>query len=112
MPKICHQFPTLFDNTTNNPSELIFCDEDTIPLVKANVNLFNSQTYRGPISLFRGLPRYHRGKGIGDFFWDLIRRILPIALKVAKSALSAMSDAQEQGGIFQGYSQDGTAHGK
>ena len=55
----------------------------------------------GSIAVFQGLPRYHSGKGFGDFFRGLLRRILPIGLNVGKSALSAMSDAQEQAASFQ-----------
>ena len=65
--------------------------------VKAHVNLFNSLTDGGPIAVFYGLPRYQCKKGFGDFFRGLIRRILPIALNVGKSELSAMTDAQEHG---------------
>ena len=68
--------------------------------VMAYTNLFKSQMGGGPIALFQGLPRYQSGKGFGDFFLGLLRRILPIALNVSKSALSAMSDAQEQGASF------------
>ena len=49
--------------------------------------------------VFQGLPRYQSGKGFGDFFRGL-RRILPIALNVGKSALWAMSDDQEMGASF------------
>ena len=54
----------------------------------------------GAIAVYQGMPRYQSGKGFGDFFRGLLRRILAIALNVAKSALSAMSDAQEQGASF------------
>ena len=64
--------------------------------VKAYVNLFNSHTCGGPIAFFRELPRYQSGKGFDDFFRGLLRRLLPIALNLGKSAVSAMSDAHEQ----------------
>ena len=67
--------------------------------VMAYTNLFKSQM-GGAIAVYQGMPRYQSGKGFGDFFRGLLRRILPIALNVGKSALSAMSDAQEQGASF------------
>ena len=68
--------------------------------VMAYTNLFKSQMGGGAIAVYQGMPRYQSGKGFGDFFRGLLRRILPIALNVGKSALSAMSDAQEQGASF------------
>ena len=68
--------------------------------VAADTNLFKSQMGGGAIAIYQGLPRYQSGKGFGDFFRGLVRRILPIALNFGKSALSAMSDAQEQGASF------------
>ena len=68
--------------------------------VVAYTNLFKSQMGGGAIAVYQGMPRYQSGKGFGDFFRGLLRRILPIALNVGKSALSAMSDAQEQGASF------------
>ena len=68
--------------------------------VRAYTNLFKSQMGGGLIAVFEGLPRYQSVKGFGDFFRCLLRRILPIALNVGKSALSAMIDAQEQGASF------------
>ena len=68
--------------------------------VVAYTNLFKSQMGGGAIAVYQGWPRYQRGKGFGDFFRGLLRPILPIALNVGKSALSAMSDAQEQGASF------------
>ena len=67
--------------------------------VVAYTNLFKSQMGAGAIAVYQGMPRYQSGKGFGDFFRGL-RRILPIALNVGKSALSAMSDAQDQGASF------------
>ena len=64
------------------------------------MNLFTSQRGGGPISLFKGLPRYPSGEGFGDFFQGLLRLIIPIALSVCKSALSAMSEAQDQRSSF------------
>ena len=63
-------------------------------------NLFKSQMGGGAIAVYQGMPRFQSGKGFGDFFRGLLRRILPIALNVCKSALFAMSDAQEQGESF------------
>ena len=68
--------------------------------VKAYVNLLRANTRGGPIAVFQGLSRYQSGKGFGDFFRGLLRRILPLALNVGKSALSAMGDAQQQGASF------------
>ena len=51
--------------------------------------------------VFHGLGRYQSGQGFGDFFRGLIRRVIPIALNVGKSALSAMSDAQDSGASMQ-----------
>ena len=68
--------------------------------VVAYTNLFKSQMGGRAIAVYQGMPRYQSGKGFGDFFRGLLRRILPIALNVSKSALSAMSDAQEQGASF------------
>ena len=70
--------------------------------VKASVYLFNSQTGGGLISEFQRFPRYKSGRGFGALFRGLNRRILPIALNVCKSALSAMRDAQEQGESLKG----------
>ena len=47
--------------------------------------------------VFHGLGRYQSGQRFGDFFRGLIRRVIQIALNVGKSALSAMSDAQNSG---------------
>ena len=68
--------------------------------VMAYTNLFKSQMGGGAIAVYQGMPRYQSGKGFGDFYRGLLRRILPIGLNVGKSALSAMSDAQEQGASF------------
>ena len=68
--------------------------------VMAHTNLFKSQMGGGAIALYQRMQRYQTGKGFGDFFRGLLRRILPIALNVGKSALSAISDAQEQGASF------------
>ena len=68
--------------------------------VLAYTNLFKSQMGGVAIAVYPGMPWYKSGKGFGDFFRGLLRRILPIALNVGKSALSAMSDAQEQGASF------------
>ena len=68
--------------------------------VMAYTNLFKSQMDGEAIAVYQGMPRYQSGKGFGDFFRGLLRRILPIALNVGKSALSTMSDAQEQGASF------------
>ena len=65
--------------------------------VVAYTNLFKSQMGGGAIAVYQGMPRYQSGKGFGDFFRGLFRRILPIALNAGKSALSGISDAQEQG---------------
>ena len=51
--------------------------------------------------VFHGLGRYQSGQGFGDFFRGLLRRVIPIALNVGKSALSAMSDAQDSGASMQ-----------
>ena len=63
--------------------------------VKPYVNLFNGETGVGPIAVYHVLPRDQSGKRFDDFFRGLLRRFLAIALNVGKSALSAMSDAQE-----------------
>ena len=68
-----------------------------IPDARVNVyvNLFKSLMVAGPIAVFQGLPRYQSGMGFADFFRGLLRRILPIALNVGKSALSAMNHSPE-----------------
>ena len=69
--------------------------------VNAYIGLFRAQSGGGgPISVFSGLPRYQSGQGFGDFFRGLLRRIFPIALNVGKSALGAMSEAQDSGASF------------
>ena len=65
--------------------------------VVAYTNLLKSQLGGGAIAVYQRMPRYQSGKGFRYFFRGLLRRILPIALNVGKSALSAISDAQEQG---------------
>ena len=47
------------------------------------------------------LPRCQSAKGFGDFFRSLLRRIHPIALKGATTALTRMRDSQVQGASFQ-----------
>ena len=68
--------------------------------VMAYTNLFKSQMGGGAIAVYQGMPPYQSGKGFGDFFRGLLRRILPIALNIGKSALSVRSDAQEHGASF------------
>ena len=68
--------------------------------VYAYVAMFRSQHGAGYIPVYQGLARYQSGQGFGDFFRGLLRRVLPIALNVGKSALSAMADAQEHGASF------------
>ena len=65
------------------------------------VNFFRSQRGGGDVPVFHGLGRYQSGQGFGDFFRGLLRRVIPIALNVGKSALSAMSDAQDSGASMQ-----------
>ena len=67
--------------------------------VRAYMNIFKSQMGGGPIVVYQRLSRYQSGMGFGDFLRGLFRRILPIALNVGKSALSAMSDDQKQGAL-------------
>ena len=61
--------------------------------VKAYVTLFKAETGCGDIFAILRLPRNETGKCFGDFYRGLLRSILPIALNVAMSALSAISDA-------------------
>ena len=68
--------------------------------VVAYTNLFKAQMGALAIAVYQVLPRYQSGKGFSDFLRGLLRRILRIALNVGKSALSAMSDAQEQVASF------------
>lgn len=64
--------------------------------VQAYLGVFRNQHGSG-IPVFQGLARYQSGQGIGDFFRGILRRVIPVALNVAKSALSAFSGAQEEG---------------
>ena len=68
--------------------------------VVAYTNLFKSQMGGGAIAVYQGMPRNQSGKGFCHLFRGLLRRIIPIALNLGKSALSARSEAQEQGASF------------
>ena len=68
--------------------------------VNAYVAMFGSQHGAGYIPVYQRLARYQSGQGFSDFFRGLLRRVLPSARNVGKSALSAMADAQEHGASF------------
>ena len=51
--------------------------------------------------VFHRLGRYQIWHGFDEFFRGLICRVIPIALNVGKSPLSAMSDAQDSGASMQ-----------
>ena len=57
------------------------------------VNFFKSLRGGGVIPVFPGSGRYQSGEGFGELFPGILRRVIPIALNVGKSALTAMSDA-------------------
>ena len=65
------------------------------------VNFVTSQRGGGGVPFFHGLGRYQSGQGFGDFFRGQLRRVIPIALNVGKSALSVMSDGQDSGASMQ-----------
>ena len=50
--------------------------------VVAYTNIFKSEMGCGAIAVYQGLPRFLSGKGFGDFFPSLLRRIVPIVLNV------------------------------
>ena len=68
--------------------------------VAAYTNLFKFQMGGAAFAVNQGLRRYQSGKGFGDIFRCLLRRILPFAVNVGKSAISAINDALEQGASF------------
>ena len=68
--------------------------------VNSYVAMFRSQHGVGYIPVYQGLARYQSGQGFSDFFRGLLRRVLPSARNVGKSALSAMADAEEHGASF------------
>jgi ribosomal protein L12E/L44/L45/RPP1/RPP2 len=63
---------------------------------QAYIAVFRNQHGSG-FPVFQGLDRYQSGQGFGDIFRGILRRVLPVAINVAKSALAAFSGAQEQG---------------
>ena len=68
--------------------------------VRAYTNLFKSQMGGAAIAVYQGLSQYQSWKGFDVFFRCLLCRILPIALNVAKSALTSRSNVLEQRASF------------
>jgi len=65
----------------------------------AYISFFKNQS-GGSMPVFKGLPRYQSGQGIGDIFRGIWRRVVPIALNVGKAALNAFTGAQDEGASF------------
>ena len=88
------------DNPINNSAKIIFCNGEPR---RSSEGICESFQVRDWCSTYRSVSTFgpnKSGKGFGEFFRGLLRRMLQISINFGKSALSAMTHAEEQVASF------------